>query len=333
MEDQEHPRDDAGADGLACAWIENEGLLRDEGVVFGLMRNAAALKEKEAAIRAFHRRRMAEEARRRAAVLAELDALLHADAPQADGVHAENGGSVVPIRPPLPAAGAGHGAEVEEDAPGGLVARYALGLAAAAVACAGTAVFVYEQMRPHFQQPALVTAGIVAAGCFTASLPVSLLFTGDDARRASGVEPWKVRLAELGLPFVAALFVVAWSWDALGALRALATGALLLGAFAFAGRQALSTLPRLGSAVRALRRERAQHHAEAAERERRAADDGVAALRRRLAGFRSEEEWDAVCETRLAIFRSEYELAAARAAQPAPARLAPTPLFAANESH
>jgi hypothetical protein len=335
MEDQEHPQESgAGPDGLACAWIEDEGLLRDEGVVFGLMRNAAALQQKEAAIRAFHRRRMAEEARHRQAVQAEMDALFRSPTPDADAGRAAGSASTAVVPSPadsmlIPAPGG----EVEAHAAGGLVARYALGLAAAAVACAGTAVFVHEQLRPHFMQPALVTAGIVAAGCFTASLPVTLLFAGDDARRATRVEPWKARLAEFGLPLVAALFVVGWAWDTLGAARAAATGALLFLAFAFTGRQALSTLPRLGSAVRAVRQERARLRARGLEMEPRARDDAAAALRRRLATFRTEAEWDAVCETRLAIFRSEYELAAARAGQPAPNRLPPTPLFSANESH
>lgn len=349
MEDQEHSRESgAGADPLAFAWIEDEGLLRDEGVVFGLMRNAAALKEKEAAIRAFHRRRMAEDARRRLAVQAEMDPLLRRHARAADADRAAESAaavapSLVPIAPSVasPVAPAQMAAETaaetaadaEAQAAGGLAARYALGLAAAAVACAGTSVFVFEQLRPHFQHPALVTAGIVAAGCFTASLPVSLLFTGDGARRASGVELWKVRLAEFGLPLVASLFVVAWGWPAMGPARAAATGALLFLAFTFAGRQALSTVPPLGAAVRVLRRERELRRARAPRTDPRALEDAVAALRRQLAGMRSDEEWDALCETRLSIFRSEYELAAARAGQSAPHRLPPTPLFSTNESH
>lgn len=329
MEDQGHPQERAADPlGRACAWIEDEGLLRDEGVVFGLMRNAGALREKEAAIRAFHRRGMAEEARGRRAVQAELDALLRRQA--RDG----SAGPPESTAPVVPAAGPGAAAvDGETHAPGGLAARYALGLAAAAVACAGTAAIVHGQMRPHVQHPALVTAGIVAVGCFTASLPVSLLFAGDEARRASGVEPWKARLAELGVPLVAALFVVAWAWESLGAPRAAATGALLFAAFAFAGRQVLSSVPRLGSALRALRQARDLRLGRGLEPERRVVEDAAAALRRRLAGFRSDEEWEAVCETRLAIFRSEYELAAARAGQPAPARPAPSSLFSTTESH
>lgn len=304
---------------LQCLWIEDEGLLRDEGVVFGLTRTPGALAEKEAAIRAFHRRRMAEDARRREAVEAELAALLQRSARETDAVVE-----------PAPA-----GSEAEGHAAGGLVARDALWLAAAAVTCAGTAVLVHEQLRPHFQNPGLVAAGVVGAGFFAALRPAPPP-AGDGAHAASGAEPRMAIWAELGVPLAAALFVVAWSLDRLGPLRAAATVALLFLAFAFAGRQVLGTVLRLGSAIRALRLERALRLARSRERdagrERDALDAAVAALRRELAALRSAEEWEAICDTRVAIFRSEYELAASRSGQAGPHRLPSSP-FAGSESH
>ena len=324
MEEQDRQENRAGPGELQCLWIEDEGLLRDEGVVFGLTRTPGALDEKEAAIRAFHRRHMAEDARRRQAVEAELAALLQRHARDADAAR-------------VPDADSAPAAEPEGPAAGGLVAQEVLRLAAAAVTVVGTAAFVHEQMQPHFQNAWLVTAGVVGAGFFTALRSVPRPSASDDARPSAGVEPWRVRLAEAGLPLAAALFVAVWDFGRLGPLRAAATAALLFLAFAFAGRQALDTVPRLGSAVRALRRERAARLASSRERagepERRALEGAVAALRRELAALRSAEEWDAICDTRVAIFRSEYELAAARSAQGTLHRLPPSTVHSPSESH
>lgn len=320
MEDQDRTSEHgAGPGELQCLWIENEGLLRDEGVVFGLTRTPSALTEKEAAIRAFHRRHVAEDARRRQAVEAELVALLQRHERETDAARL---------------AQADAAPEPEGDAPGGLVARDAVGLAAAAAACAGTAVFVHEQLQPHFQNPALVAAGVVGAGFCAAFLPAS---ARGGAHASGGAERWTARLAELVLPLAAALFVVAWGLDGMGPVRAAATAALLFLAFALTGRQVMGTVPRLGSAVRALRRERATRLARsrerAAELERAALDGAVAALRRELAALRSAEEWEAICDTRVAIFRSEYELAAARAGSGTPHLLPPNTHFSSSESH
>jgi len=313
---------------LDCLWIENEGLLRDEGVVFGLAHNAGALQEKEAAIRAYYRRREAEADRRRRAIEEELAVLRETRANEA---------SSRPLAPISPTGDAP--VDLDGHAMGGLVFRHAMGLAAAAVACVGTAFLVYEQLQPEFRNPGIVTAGVVGAGFFTAFLPVSLLFVGDDARRAGGVELWKVRLAEFGLPLVAAGFVVAWALDRLGPVRAVATAALLFLAFTFAGRQVLSTVPRLGSVLRAMRQERAaerqlrlEHERESANRlSGRALDDVLAALRREIAGIPSADEWEALCDAKLAIFRSEYHLAAARTGM-VQATLTHPSIFATNGS-
>jgi hypothetical protein len=322
MEEMNAPRESrAGPGELECLWIDNEGLLRDEGVVFGLAGNANALEEKQVAIRAYYRLWAADGARRRQAIEDELAPLTEQLAEQEKTTSRAS------------AASQAAWADADEHGAGGLVARHALGLAAAAATCVGTAFFVYEQLRPAFQNPAIVTAGVVGAGFFTAFLPVSLLFVGDGVRRDGAVELWKVRLAEFGLPLVAAAFVVAWAMERLAPAQAIATGALLFLAFAFTGRQLLSSVPRLGSAIRALRQERA---ADRRLRPGNARDSGgradtVAALRRELAALRSPEEWEAICQAKLAIFRSEYELAAARGAHAAHP-LPHAPIFATNGS-
>lgn len=292
---------------LEFIWIEDDGLLRDEGVVFGLAGDSAALTYKETAIRSYFRRLAAESDRSRALLGKEIEALQNPEA-----FTAAVAGIVEANSPAAPAEG---------DAPGALVARYALGMLGALLMCMGTGVFVYEQLKPVFAAAGVITLGVVAAGLFTSFLPVSLLFVGDAERRSGEVELWKVRLAELGVPLVAAVFVVAWAWERLGIIRSAASAALLFMVFAFAGRQLLSSVPRAGEAIRALGWQRAMRRAvrdsqlgEARARAERAArGQQILDLQRQLARIPSAAEWDAACEAKLALFRSEYELATARA--------------------
>jgi hypothetical protein len=268
-------------------WVEDEGLLRDEGVLFGLARDDGGLKAKEECIRAYFLLCRAETTRVRGALEAELARLESLK------------------EPPQPREA--EGSPVPEGSPAALAVRYALGIMGAAAACAGTAVLVHEQLRAAIGPAAPVTAGVVAAGFFTSFLPVSLLFTADGAERPGRTELWKIRLAEFGLPLAAALFVAAWSAERLGLVRTVATAVLLFLVFAFCGRQVLSSIIPFGAALGAMRTRRAASPADARETAEARADE----VRRALAALRSGEEWDALRDAKLALFRSEFELAAA----------------------
>jgi hypothetical protein len=274
---------------LNFLWIENDGLLRDEGVVFGLAGDREGLARKEECIRAYYRRWIAEDDRRRAAIESEMrDTVVAGSAPT----------------PPRP----------EGDDAGALAFRHLAGIVAASAACVGTGVLVYEQLRGSFVWPGAITMGVVAAGFFTTFLPISLLFTSDRGDRQGGVELWKVRLAEFGLPLASAAFVVSWGWDRLGPARSAATLVLLFLAFTFAGRQLLSSIPWLGGAVRRLRSDRiAAIQAVRAAGEEAARAERRASLHRELGALRSQAEWEAIRDAKLALFMSEYELASAPA--------------------
>jgi len=284
-------------------WIQNEGLLGDEGVVFGLGAGDESVAYKEECIRAYYRRQVAHTARERGALQHEIDRLRE----RIGELTAQAGALTAPA------------ATVPAEAGYALVWRYGLGIAAAALACAGTATLVFNQLRPELQAAGVVTLGVVAAGFFTAFLPVSVLFVNDGDERPGNVELWKVRLAEVGMPLVATAFVTTWAWPRLGPARALATAALLFLVFTFAGRQILSSVPRLGESLRRVRDGRASDEL-ARENARRAAAMGEEAarmhareaeLRREAAALPSDAEWDAVRDGKLALFRSEYELARA----------------------
>ncbi|HSU13048.1 MAG TPA: hypothetical protein VLK66_03035 [Longimicrobium sp.] len=280
---------------LDFRWIEDDGLLRDEGVLFGLARDEGGLKAKEECIRAYYLFCRAETARVRAGLEAEL-------------ARCESREAALP-RPPASVEPAFPG----DGAPAALAVRYGLGILASAAACVGTGALVYDQLRSAFGPAALVTLGVVAAGFFTAFLPVSLLFVADGAERPGRVELWKIRLAEFGVPLVAAVFVAVWAWERLGGVRAVSTAALLFLVFVFAGRQLLSSVPRLGEAIRTMRAQRGaravdlRHQAEARTDE----------LRRAIASLRSDAEWDAIRDAKVALFRSEFGLAGGSGQHPA----------------
>ncbi len=282
-------------------WIEDDGLLRDEGVVFGLASDGAGLQEKQECIHAYYRKCAAETERRREGLRQDLR-MVEAEIATYPAIGVEMA--------PTAASGSSHVA---------LVGRYATGILAAGVACTASGVLAFEQLQPEFSQAGLVTVGVVAAGLFTAFLPVSLLFENDRNPRAGNVELWKVRLADFGLPLVSAAFIAVWGWERLGPGRALSSFAFFLLVFTFVGRLLLSSIPRFGEAVGAVREERSRRREFTAARERATQDasarrtltERTGALHRELATLRSPEEWEAICAAKLALFRSEFELALA----------------------
>lgn len=319
MDEQKSIRPAPAPGALDFLWIEDEGLLRDEGVVFGLAGDRSALEFKEAAIRAYFGHSSAESERKRTALEAQI-----AEIRRQEELCLRADGDAVGMRDGLTRVSG-------DDAPLATITRYGAGMAAAVLATVGTGVLVFELLAPSFANSGAVTLGVVCAAFFTAFLPVSILFAQGGAQGDGDVEPWKVWSAEIGLPIVAALFVTTWSWDTLTGARAVALALFLFLVFVFTGRQFLSSIPRLGRAVVAARvqMERQREVAEVlAAHQRRAADrlafderlSGAAAS---LASLRSRAEWEAIRDAKIALFRSEFELAATRAAH-GPAEFAPS---------
>ena len=126
---------------------------------------------------------------------------------------------------------------------------------------------------------------------------------------------------------------MAWGGDQLGLVRGVATFVFLALLLIFAGRLLLSLLPQIGDAVSRIVQRRADRRNGIARNERRGEMENHLAvlagrsseLGRHLAGIVSREEWDAICDAKLALFRSEFELAAATRFPPAAAPPSLTP--------
>lgn len=327
-------------------WIENDGLLRDEGAVFGLSGIPTLPESKIEAVTAYYRARIAHTEARRWALLEERERLTRRVealgeriewlsrnlwrqmASRADA--RDSGVDPEPPNAPDPSlttprdvdpSSIGHRAFPDDSLPttnrGGLL-RYGLGTLCAAATCVLTYFVVREVLGDAVRYPELTSIAVILAGMFTVFAPTSLLFSSDRRHREQPweVELWKVRLAEIGFPIVAAAFVVAWGErrDPLRDLLAFSFIALL---FLFGGRLFLSLLTRskyeLQHAVLAWRR-RARERLR--RRELKRLEMQIATLNHQLAAvdeeirrLPGEEELRAECDHKVALLRSEFELA------------------------
>lgn len=209
-----------------------------------------------------------------------------------------------------------------------LVSAVALTLAI----CALNYVLVLELLKGVFERPALVAAGVVLAGFFTLLAPRSLLGGGDAEDRYGALDP--ARLAEIGMPITAALFIAVWAVPAppAGMLGRVVLFLFLAGLFFFVSRMVLrlgpESAPAAGRAVAAQRERwnawsvaRRLRSAARTERNRLIADRErlfgranllEAELMHTGEGIRAlpgPAEIEAMRDHRLALFRSELELA------------------------
>ncbi len=221
-------------------WIDDENLLRDEGVLFGLSCGDAespetlqAMREKVACIEAHHERL----AQRAAAMLvfneAEfirlVAALTEADTDVERTRLAARAAQEVRIRLESDARTrardradrSAEAAATRHAVPDALapsepyqIARYTVGLALALAACVGVVVLVYDLLdHSRFDFALPVSLGVALAGLFCTFQPLALVLAGDARVQGAEAAPemWKLRFAEWSLPLVAAAFVAYWA--------------------------------------------------------------------------------------------------------------------------
>lgn len=329
-------------------WIENDGLLRDEGIVFGMSGIPTVPESKIEAIAAYYRARIARTEAKRRAVQEERDRLnrrvevlakridfLSQDlweplAPRNDSIRADD------VQKP-------HGEQTAPDpeslyvdqpsylypapmrdsarpADAGSLLRYGLGSICAAAICIMAYFIVREVLGDEVRYPEWISIGVILSGMFTVFAPTSLLFSSDRRHREEPweTELWKVRLAEIGFPIVAAAFVVVWG-DRRDILRDLVAFSFLGLLFLFGGRLLLSLLTRSSHefeyARLRWRRRRAgklrRREQKRLEKQMTAVNQQIAALRMEIRHFPSEDELKAESDHKIALFRSEFELARA----------------------
>lgn len=287
-----------------AAWIEDDGLLRDEGVIFGRAVGTAPIEQdsgplhwKLEAIRSHYRRQAASA---QAALDASDDRMLELTATleQASADLADKEAQRV--------------AAEDIDAP--MRVRDGFGLALALVACVCAPLVVLGLLRPDaFAEPIAVAIAVTVAGLFSLFQSRSLLFVSNAHLRRDDRLPelWKVYLAELLLPIAAAAFVAVFAHRADAWGQTIVVFAFLLCLFWVTGKLTLSTLPRVAAAVTAAReRARLRTEAQEARTKRDAAVTALDELRTTLQEQRAEvARFTHTADARVALFLSEFELA------------------------
>ena len=207
-------------------WLENEDILRDEGVLFGLSESDST--EKVAVIRNYfaylatdyeqdilHQNERIQEQNLFIGQKEALKAVLEAKISQAEEALA-------------PVAKESH------------LVRIVVGLLLAIAMCVGNYMLIDHTLKPSFATSPLIALGVFMAGMFNLFGRYSLFHEPDlqlNARRL---------LEEVGMPFAAALFVFVQAWMTQPLPVALALLVFVFFVFLFAGKLLLSTLSLLG---------------------------------------------------------------------------------------
>ncbi|MFO8231739.1 MAG: hypothetical protein R6U20_03650 [Longimonas sp.] len=293
-------------------WITNDGLLRDEGALFGMAQatqdqvenkvqvirdvyegliakakhqeerlneRASHLKDKQAAIE-----------RKKEAIRANIDA---PDVPEVEG---------------------------SEDHTPHTFMRHVTGFLVTVVACIGTFFLIYEQFQNEFDYALWISLGVTLAGLFSVFSPVSLLFTSTRAQTQppDAPERWKVYLVELAVPIAVSTFVVLWRVEAHLWPRLVGLWLMLTISFLVVGRLLLSTVPQMALLFKVLKRQvkvawmRRKHRKELQalrNTEQKRLEEEQDALQDAWEQLDSTRPLEKLCERKVRLFISEYDLA------------------------
>ncbi|GAA4457992.1 hypothetical protein GCM10023189_29560 [Nibrella saemangeumensis] len=209
------------------AWMEDEDLLRDEGVIFGL--SDAKPEEKIAAIRTYFVHRCADLERdieRYNEKIGELNLFIEQKENRIGELdHRQH---ELANRPP----GDHH------------LPRTIIGLTLSTAMCVGNYFLIEETLRPAFEQSRLISVGIFLAGMFN-------LFSRTSFFHENGSPATRRRLLEeIGLPLAAALFVFAQAVQRQPFLQAMALLVFVFFLFLLSGKLLLGTLTVLRNDLR-----------------------------------------------------------------------------------
>lgn len=243
-------------------WVENDGLLRDEGVLFGFAafrvgEDREMLEAKLACVDACYAPCLDAERAVHAALAEEHDRRrAERDAERAKEAERRAEASRLAV------------AELDPHDAGAAHQRLRFGVsgALAVMGAVLTGWIVYDHLvRSGLDHPLVVSAGLTLLGFASSFHPISALHGRHDVMRArtDHAEVWKLHVSEWLLPVVAAGFVGVYAQPAVGPARAVTVALLLAVAFAIVGKLVASTLTRFAIARRR-GREEAAHAAEAA---------------------------------------------------------------------
>jgi|GEM_PF-1180771 len=282
-------------------WVENDGLLRDEGALFGFAafrmgEDAAMLDAKLASIAAAYSVHVEREKNLVATLSAEAERLVAERAQARADEAVQEALARTPYAPNLdPYEPAAAHQRLRVAVPGLLALT-------GAVALGWT---VYDLLgRSGLGHPAAATLALTVLGFAGSFQPISVLHARRDVlqNRADHPEMWKLHVSEWLLPLVASVLVGVLARNAFDLPTVVAASAFLFVAFAMVGRLLSGTLTRF-----AIARRRGREEAEAARLAAETAADAAV----RAAAHRAREE---ACTQRLEALEAERDAAVQRLA-------------------
>jgi hypothetical protein len=301
-------------------WIEDTGLLRDEGVLFGIataqgVERTEALKARLDAIDSYYLQLSAPHQSRYDDLTKQKE-----KAEEKIGVLQREAEALTKPIPDLPTVTTELPLMPER-----LQGPRLMFLAGATLlGCIGSIVLVYDLLEhSRLNYPLPVSIGLTLLALFSQFAPLSLLYKHESVAEAEAERPerWKRYFAEWGVVLAAAVFVTVWSfsdnlWVALSGLI------LLLVVFAISGRLLLGTLTRGAEWFRHLVAERKRRTDRQAAEETRKEKKGaireeVVALGKQIDQYHKDmviceialKMFEHQAKERKALFLSEYELA------------------------
>jgi hypothetical protein len=203
-------------------WIEDEDLLRDEGILFGL--SEADVSEKTEVIRSYF-----------ATYIAPLTAVLQSSEQKQIYIEkqiTEKQTEKLTLKEKKLA--------LLQIIPTGNtnLPRTIAGLLLALAICVCNFYLILQVMAPHFAEPVWVASGVFLAGMFSLFSGSSYFFTENQAARSV----WKMWLEELLVPLAATFFVSVWAFKIYPPFIAFAFSFFVLALFLISGKILLSTL-------------------------------------------------------------------------------------------
>lgn len=284
-------------------WIENEDVLRDEAVLFGL--SDGDIMQRVAVIDAYFQQHIVL-ATQQQQYLEEKKTRLELALHQQQNLLAQATTSRQQLATQTPAAPSHK-------------LRLAVGTVAYLLSAVLGFTWVYEWLSPYWTHAIWVTAGVYAFGMFSLWSNTAMLYS-EQSEQPTGWQKWA---EEVGIPLVAAFFVVVWGLADRPALHSIAVLLATFFLFAYAGKGLLGNLARWASVLReenAANRNDQWRNTQLArlETEITTYSTQVADLQNQLeeiytqlAAFISPQSWQAKRELAVRLFESEAQLARA----------------------
>lgn len=201
-------------------WLEDEGTLRDEGVLFGLSESDPT--EKTDIIQKYFSQLVAEPAsniEQHNERIQELNLFIGQKTDRIEGLKERLNGH-----------------QIESSNSDHHLPRTLIGLGLCIAMCIGNFFLIRESLRPAFAESSWIALGIFLAGMFSLFGRISLFH--DPESKVT----WKPLLEEIGLPFAASLFVFANALPTQSWLQATALFVFVFFLFVFAGKLLLSNI-------------------------------------------------------------------------------------------